>query len=313
MAHEARPVAVLIKETANGIFEVRWQVPPSISSNNIPWVTLISADTRHCEPLTASRFLYDPAAYVQIRNWQCIAELHEIALRYPLFNQSLSSLMRLQRISGEVRSTVMGPDQTRWKIPARETPSGVAADYFELGVHHILSGVDHLLFLMCLLIISGTWRRILITVTGFTLAHSLTLALSALGYLQMPVAAVEAIIALSILFVATEIARNRRDTLTWRHPITVSSSFGLLHGMGFAATLSATGLPQTEITTALLFFNLGVEAGQLLAITAALCLALSIRLIKSEQLWLRLSKPFAYSVGILASFLIWQRVGLFWY
>ena len=221
--------------------------------------------------------------------------------------------MRLQRISGEVRSTVMEPDQTRWKIPARETPGGVAADYFELGVRHILSGVDHLLFLMCLLIISATWRRILITVTGFTLAHSLTLALSALGFIQMPVAAVEAIIALSILFVATEIARNRRDTLTWRHPITVSSSFGLLHGMGFAAALSATGLPQTEITTALLFFNLGVEAGQLLAIAGALCLALSIKLLKIKQLMLRASKPFAYPVGILASFLIWQRVALFWY
>ncbi len=118
------------------------------------------------------------------------------------------------------------------------------------------------------MVIAGTWRRILITITGFTIAHSITLALSALGLVRVPIPAVEAAIALSIVFLAVEIVRGDKTSLTYRYPIAVSSSFGLLHGFGFAAVLGETGLPQTEIPAALLFFNVGVELGQIAFVLA---------------------------------------------
>ena len=139
----------------------------------------------------------------------------------------------------------------------------IAKDYTSLGVRHILEGYDYLLFLACLIMIAGTGRRILITVTGFTVAHSITLALSAFNLLRVPSAPVEAVIALSIVFLASEIAKEPRDTLTYKYPALVSVAFGLLHGLGFASVLRQIGLPQTEIVMGLLFFNIGVEIGQL--------------------------------------------------
>jgi hydrogenase/urease accessory protein HupE len=189
-----------------------------------------------------------------------------------------------------------------------------------LGVRHILEGYDHLLFLMCLMLIARTGRRILITITGFTIAHSITLALSALGVVRVPIPAVEAAIALSIVFLAVEIVRGDPNSLTYRYPIAVSSSFGLLHGFGFAAVLGETGLPQTEIPAALLFFNLGVELGQiifLLAVIAAYQLVrFAGRALANYDLSIDalrpLQTPAAYAVGILGSFWMIQRVATFW-
>ena len=156
----------------------------------------------------------------------------------------------------------------------REEVTTVAVQYTWLGMEHIWIGFDHLLFVLCLIWIAGSLRRILITITGFTLAHSVTLALSALQIVVLPVPPIEAVIALSVLFLATEIARGEggfngakgangaSGALTWRYPIAVSSTFGLLHGLGFAAVLNEIGLPQTELVTGLVFFNVGVEIGQ---------------------------------------------------
>jgi len=316
LAHEARPVAVMIKETLSNRYEVRWQVPLSVSAKNIPDMTLESDSQGVCTPLNSRQVIYDPGAYALRRTWHCRGELSKVNLTYPLFNPSLSCLMRLERFdpkdsTREVHSQVLDPDQQSWQIPPRETATGVAKSYFSLGVRHILTGYDHLLFLACLLFIAGSWKRILVTVTGFTLAHSFTLALSALGYLNVPVPAVEAVIALSILFVATEIARGPRNTLTWRYPIVVAASFGLLHGLGFAAALSETGLPQTEVTAALLFFNIGVEAGQVMAIAAAMLLGIAMNRLEYLAWMSRLYQPFVYGIGTFAAFLTWQRVLLF--
>jgi hydrogenase/urease accessory protein HupE len=197
----------------------------------------------------------------------------------------------------------------------------VARQYLRLGIRHILTGYDHLLFLVCLLLIAGTGRRIFWTITGFTLAHSLTLVLSTLGWVRVPVAPVEASIALSIVFVAWEILRGDRNSLAFRHPIAISSAFGLLHGFGFASVLSETGLPQTEIPAALLFFNLGVEIGQLLFVVG---LILAYQLVRGAasavglskpaltQRLSRMQKPLIYAVGALASFWMIQRIASFW-
>ncbi len=189
-----------------------------------------------------------------------------------------------------------------------------------LGAKHMFTGYDHLLFLVCLLLISGTGRRILITITGFTIAHSITLALSALGVVQIPVPPVEAAIALSIVFLAVEIIRGDPNSLTYRYPIAVSSSFGLLHGFGFAAVLGETGLPQTEIPTALLFFNVGVEVGQIAFVAAVVLVYQGVRWVGRSMLDRDLSidalRPFqtpaAYAVGILAAFWMVERVVGFW-
>ncbi len=310
-AHESRPLYIEIEERAPSQFSVQWRTPPSVPSGNAPDVQLPA----HCE------LLQGHAGHRRV--YQCAEELAEdqVAVRYPAFNPSISTLLRLTWYSGETHTVLGSPDQSTLSIPAKESRAGVARQYLRLGVRHILTGYDHLLFLICLLLIAGTGRRIFWTITGFTLAHSLTLVLSALGWVRVPVAPVEASIALSIVFVASEILRGDRTSLAYRHPIAVSSAFGLLHGFGFASALSETGLPQTEIPAALLFFNLGVEIGQLLFI---LGLILAYQLIKraasaaglsTEVLTERLSrmqKPLLYVVGSLASFWMLQRIASFW-
>ena len=314
-AHESRPLYIEVTETAPLVFSVRWKIPPSIDVRNAPEVKLPQTCTAPSDTPSGSGTL-------RRASYRCDSDPASGALRieYPAFNPSVSALVRITRTSGEKHSLLVPPDTTEVVIPETESFGSVARDYFRLGVDHILEGYDHLLFLVCLLLIAGTGRRILITVTGFTLAHSLTLALSALGVVRVPVPPVEAAIALSIVFLAVEIIRGNSQSLTYRYPIAVSSSFGLLHGFGFAAVLGETGLPQTEIPAALLFFNLGVEAGQLLFVAAVVALYQALRWIGSSLFDRDLSidalrplqTPAAYAVGALAAFWMVERVATFW-
>jgi hydrogenase/urease accessory protein HupE len=317
-AHESRPLYIEVTEKAPLAFAVRWKIPPSVTVRNAPEVSMAegcAATTPQTPKGVAQRSL-------QHRTFRCESDPAGTALqiRYPLFNPSVSALVRISRLSGETHSLLASPKETEVIIPAVESFDSVARDYLILGVRHILEGYDHLLFLMCLMLIAGTGRRILITITGFTIAHSITLALSALGVVRVPIPAVEAAIALSIVFLAVEIVRGDPNSLTYRYPIAVSSSFGLLHGFGFAAVLGETGLPQTEIPAALLFFNLGVELGQiifLLAVIAAYQLVrFAGRALANYDLSIDalrpLQTPAAYAVGILGSFWMIQRVATFW-
>jgi hydrogenase/urease accessory protein HupE len=169
-----------------------------------------------------------------------------------------------------------------------------------------------------LVLIAGTWRRILITITGFTIAHSITLTLAALELVYIPVPPVEAVIALSIVFLGREIALDRRDTLIWRYPIAVSAPFGLLHGFGFASALADIGLPQTEIPAALLSFNIGVEIGQIVFVAVIIGLFRVVNLVvqryvMQQDSWLRfVEKPVAYSVGGITMYWLIERVSDFW-
>ena len=317
-AHESRPLYIEVNEVASKRFELRWKVPPSVPSRNSPTIAMPPG----CEPEAGSAPGRTRAG-LQQRSYRCTEDLsgRRLELRYPYFNPSVSTLTRVSWLSGDTYSVSTPPSETRITLPSRESPGGVAIEYLALGIRHILSGYDHLLFLVCLVLIAGTGRRIFWTVTGFTLAHSLTLVLSTLGLVRLPVAPVEAVIALSIVFVATEIARGRKGSLTYRHPIVVSSAFGLLHGFGFASVLSDTGLPQTEIPVALLFFNLGVEVGQLAFIVVAIVLYYLVQAIAGavgvpgthtrERLGLA-AKPAVYLVGSLAAFWMFQRIAGFW-
>ena len=180
----------------------------------------------------------------------------------------------------------------------------IVAAYTVLGIEHILGGIDHLLFVIGLLFLVGFRRRLLWTITAFTVAHSLTLASAALGWLTLRSAPVEACIALSIVLVASE-ALRQRQTLARRLPALVAFVFGLVHGLGFAGALQAIGLPQQHLVTALLSFNLGVAIGQLLTVGLAWAL---LRLVQRQPWAPRLRVPLLYTIGVLAAYWSWLRL-----
>lgn len=314
-AHESRPLYVKVVERAPNTFVVTWKIPPSALAVTAPKVVMPKSCTASAPP-AGSQLL-------KRQLFKCQSDLSgaNIQVAFPGYNPSISTLFRFERLSGEKHTAIQSPNAPAWRVPDKEGTVSVAKQYLLLGIEHILKGYDHLLFVACLVLIAGTWWRILVTITGFTIAHSVTLALAALNLVRVPVPPVEATIALSIVFLATEIARDRRDTLTWRYPIAVAGSFGLLHGFGFASVLSEIGLPQTEVPAALLFFNVGVELGQILFVAALIGLvAVLSRLGISTQpdtnrtgarFAPRFAQPIAYVVGGLAAFWTIERIAGF--
>ncbi len=295
-ADNVSPLLVEIGEIQPGVFSVASRVPPNIPIANRPAVEMpkgcVDAAPRAGQGAVGARQLF-----------KCVDGLRgrTVGVRYPQYSPSIPTIFQLGDLGGARISKVLGPGVSSWTIPAAETWTRVARDYALLGMGHILASPDHLLFLVCLLWIAGTLKRVLVTVTGFTLAHSVTLALSALGIVHIPEAPVEIAIALSILFLAREAAVGRRDSLTWRYPVLISSSFGLLHGLGFAAALMEVGLPQKELVTGLLFFNVGVELGQIafiLALTAGVWAFKRLRL----DLPGALIRVPVYAVGAMSAF-----------
>jgi hydrogenase/urease accessory protein HupE len=202
-------------------------------------------------------------------------------------------------------------------IPKRPSSLEVIRTYTVLGVEHILLGIDHLLFVLALLLLVRGVGRLVATVTAFTVAHSITLGAATLGFVHVPSAPVEAVIALSILFLASELARRRlapasaaaqgdAADLTARFPWIVAFSFGLLHGFGFAGALSEVGMPAQAVPLALLFFNVGVEIGQLSFIAAVFAMGWLIRsaAVRAPDWWPRAA---AYGIGSVAAFWVVQR------
>jgi hydrogenase/urease accessory protein HupE len=220
-------------------------------------------------------------------------------------------LVRIELADGRVVSRILRPDAPSFTFHA-ERAGLPAAGFFRLGVEHILLGVDHLLFVLALVLIVRGTGMLVKTITAFTVAHSITLALATLGFVHVPSAPVEAAIALSIVFVAAEILRSRRGErgLTERAPWIVAFAFGLLHGFGFAGALTAVGLPPHDIPLALLFFNLGVEAGQLAFVAIALSTIAAIRRADfTFPRWTEAMPP--YAIGGFAMFWVIQRVSIF--
>lgn len=303
-AHDSRPLNIELRELSPGAWRLSWSAPPSLPGSDAPALRLGEGCTR----TEAS----GPGGPVGQAFLQCAEGIdgQTLTIAYPAANPSLSTLIRLHRLSGETQSALLGPAERVWTVPAAESAAGVARSYTWLGIRHIWEGFDHLLFLACLLWIAGTWSRMLVTVLGFTLAHSVSLCLSALGWIWVPTPPLEAAIALSIVFLASELLRDRRTSLTWRHPVAVSSVFGLLHGLGFATVLADVGLPQTQLLTGLLFFNVGVEMGQLafIALLWASRLPAASASRSRPALVGRLRTASAYGIGILASVWVIERV-----
>jgi hydrogenase/urease accessory protein HupE len=318
-AHEVRPAYLEIRETAPGAFDVLWKVPARGEYRLSLHVRLPG----QCggAPLHGS---FVEGAFVE--QWQASCPGGLVGRTIAIDGLSATRtdvLARLERLDGTTQTVRLTPEQTSFVVTAAPTALEVSGTYFVLGVEHILLGVDHLLFVLGLLFLVGSWQQLVGTVTAFTLAHSITLAGATLGWVYAPQAPIEATIALSVMFVAAEIlrrARGRRD-LAARAPWIVAFVFGLLHGFGFSGALREVGLPQQDIPLALLFFNVGVEVGQL-AFIAVVVLVLSVatRLLRrpghaergpwhSEAM---IRVPVAYAIGSIAAFWTVQRVVGFW-
>jgi hypothetical protein len=223
-------------------------------------------------------------------------------------------LVRLQRLDGSVQLERISPGEPRFIAEASPRSYEVMKTYTTIGVEHILAGFDHLLFVLALMMVVHSTRRLLWAISAFTLAHSITLSLATLGVLQVPGPPVEALIALSIVFVAGEILRRRQghEGLASRQPWLIAFAFGLLHGLGFAGALAEVGLPERAIPLALLFFNVGVEIGQVLFIAAVLAAYYLLKGLLAQRLVLErwVAAP-VYLIGGIASYWVIERLSGF--
>lgn len=314
LAHEVRPAYLELRQTGTETYDVLWKVPGI--GDNLRLGLYVEFPEGSIN-LTEPRATLINGTFSERRKIKRLGGLTGGIIHIAGLSATMTDvLVRLERSDGTTQVTRLTPSAPSFVVQAVPEATQVAAMYLKLGVEHILSGIDHLLFVYALLILVKGSRRLVVTVTAFTLAHSLTLAGAALGFVHVPAPAVEAAIALSIVFVAMEIIRSRQGKtgLTERFPWMVAFIFGLLHGFGFASALSEVGLPPSAIPIALLFFNLGVEAGQLMFIAAvftaiAMVRQLASRVDISQLPWLWRIPP--YAIGSLAMFWLVQRISAF--
>ena len=312
-AHESRPAYLSINETAPGQFSLLWRTPV-LAGMRLPVVLKLPDRVKNQKDPVLSE-LTD--SFVE-RRWVDAGPSGLAGERIEFAGLQLTItdvLVRLQMRDGSVATTLVRPNHPWIEIAATPGLLAVAGAYVLHGIEHILFGFDHLLFVLALILIVRDTRMLLLTVTAFTVAHSITLSLAALQLVHVPGPPVEACIALSILLVASEIVRLQRGgepSLTASRPWAVAFSFGLLHGLGFASALIDIGLPQSDVPLALLSFNIGVELGQLAFIAVVLA---AMRLVK--QMMMPVVSPglrsvTGYVIGTVAAFWFVERLAGFW-
>jgi hydrogenase/urease accessory protein HupE len=305
LAHESRPGYLELREVAGGRYEVLWKQPAV--GDLVLRLNPVFPDS--CTLTSAERQLV-PGALSTRMTLACPDGLAGKTIRFAGLEDTLTNvLVRVQHIDGSEEAHLVHPNAPFVTIQGTAGWAERARSYLQLGVEHILLGVDHLLFVLgLLLLIKDRWMLVK-TVSAFTVAHSITLAMATLGYARVPAPPLNAAIALSILFLGPEIIRSWRGqtSLPIRQPWMVAFAFGLLHGFGFASGLSATGLPRGEIPLALLLFNLGVEIGQLGFVCLILLLERSFRQLEIRWPTWVAHAP-GYLVGSLGAFWTIQRV-----
>ncbi len=310
LADEMRPGYLEIRESSENVFSVLWKVPAKGDRK----LALDAQLPANCKNRKQAEARLVNAAYIQRWIVVCDGGLVGKSISIAgLDSTNTDVLVRLEFANGVSQSVLLTPADSSFRIPAQASSSQVISTYTMLGIGHILMGFDHLLFVFALLLIVNGRRRLLWTVTAFTLAHSLTLAAATLGLIFVPQQPVEAVIALSILFLAMEIVHGKRGHpgAAARWPWLVAFIFGLLHGFGFAGALAEVGLPQQAIPLALVFFNVGVELGQLLFIASILLLAWVLLQLKQPKLMSRIETTTVYVIGSLSSFWLIERVAAF--
>ena len=311
--HALQPGYLELRQIEGDLYAVVWKKP---ATGGIP-MPIAARLPEQCDPRTGENPSWDGSAYIARWTATCRGGLEGGVIEIDGLGQtSTDVLVRLDFADGVSETRRLTADATSFVVPVQPQPLEVAQTYFVYGVEHILLGIDHLLFVLALLLLVKGTGRIVATVTSFTLAHSLTLAGATLGWVHVPGPPVEATIALSIAFVASEIVHGWRGRagMTERYPWIVAFTFGLLHGFGFAGALTEVGLPQKSIPMALLFFNVGVEAGQLLFIGAVFAaFALIRRTVMRTEIprkgWTTVAP--AYVIGSVAAFWVIQRTAAF--
>ena len=310
-AHELQPGFLELTETAPGRYDVLWKLPSLGESSDVRMpIAPVFPDV--CRQLGEARTERAGTAWLFTARVECRSGLAGRTITIDgLEAFSTDVLVRVQHADGGVETHVLKPMQPSVTLRAAgDTRRGVGA-YLYLGIEHILLGVDHLLFVLGLLLIVRDRWMLLKTVTAFTLAHSITLAVATFGIARVSAAPLNAAIALSILFLGPEIVRRWRGetSFTIRHPWVVAFAFGLLHGFGFASGLAQLGLPKNEVPLALLLFNVGVEVGQVAFVLIVLLLERAFRLLQIHWPKVVLRLP-GYVVGTLGAFWTIQRVAI---
>jgi hydrogenase/urease accessory protein HupE len=309
-----RPAYLELRQTGPETYAALWKVPGQGENLRLGLYVELPAG---CTNVTAPRASMANNAFTERWIVKCPGGLTGGTIHIAgLTATTTDVLVRLERLDGTTQVTRLTPSAPSFVVEAAPRAMQVAVTYLKLGVEHILLGIDHLLFVLALLILVKGTRRLIATVTAFTIAHSLTLAGATLGFVHVPGPPVEAAIALSIMFVAAEIMHSRQGKagLTERFPWVVAFTFGLLHGFGFAGALSEVGLPQTAIPVALLFFNVGVELGQLLFIASVFVVMVLARQFMrrsgmGQPAWAWRIPP--YAIGSVAMFWVLQRIAAF--
>ena len=313
-AHEVRPAYLQLKQVDKLTYDMLWKVPAKGDRRMGLYVRL----PNHCHSNeTISRFV--DGAYIERQQVSCEYGLKNGTITIDGLEATRTDVLaRVEYNNGRIETVRLTPSQPELLVSGAPGSAAVVQTYFKLGVEHILLGFDHLLFVLALLFLVGGWRRLVGTITAFTVAHSLTLAAATLGWVQVPQAPVEAVIALSIMFVAVEILHRQKGRLgiATRKPWVVAFVFGLLHGLGFAGALREIGLPENAIPLSLALFNVGVEAGQLLFVAAVfLFFQFSNQLMRRSPTAAGPSflpgavviRPASYVIGTLAAFWLIER------
>ena len=306
-AHEVRPALVQIVETGVGDYTLTWK-RPVVGDMALRLVPHLSSGALE-QPATGEQAA--PGYMTRVWRVQGGAPLDGQTLRIEGLEQSVTDvLVRVTTRDGRALDRVVRPSKPEVRLDLSPADGIAVPGYLRLGVEHILTGFDHLLFVFGLMLLIGPSWSLIKTITAFTIAHSVTLGLAALGYLRFPSAAIEALVALSILFVAVELARTGEPTLARRRPWVIALLFGLLHGMAFAGVLADIGLPSGAAPQALLLFNVGVEIGQLIFIAVVLAAwagwrALTRRTSWTPQTWTATAP--AYAIGGLSAYWFIER------
>ena len=297
-AHESRPLYFELTELQPNQFQLDWRFPASLAPFERPSVGF----EENCRLVGTEHLI----AVSGILRLDCSDSPNQMVLTFPSGNPSLSTVLQYRRLGFASQMIQVGPGKGVIPLPERVREGSWWSGYFALGVDHILGGLDHLLLVACLVLLLPSLKALLLAVTGFTLAHSLTLGLAALEFITVPMVIVEALIALSIVALAAELLYRDGPSLGQRYPILVSGTIGLLHGLGFASALREMGLPQEDVLIALFAFNIGVEAGQLgFVVLFKLIVIAWYKLQRAPDIWRR---GFPELVGVLAAFWFFQRL-----
>jgi hydrogenase/urease accessory protein HupE len=305
-AHESQPGILEIKQLATDRYDVTWRAPiyygkPHPARLQLPedWQNIVQPTERRMADSIVFKRVIEAGQ----------KSIEGDIVRFPGLEATITDVfVRLNRLDGTMMTAVVRPTSPYVELRGERSWSTMTIEYVGLGFHHIMLGIDHLLFVLGLLLIVQGRMMLFKTITSFTLAHSITLAIATLGFANVPLPPLNAAIALSILFLGPEIVRSWRGqtSLTIRHPWVVAFAFGLLHGFGFATGLTTMGLPRVEIPVALLMFNVGVELGQIAFVFLILLLERSFRIL--EIYWPRwVAMGPGYAVGSLGAYWTIQR------